>query len=126
VNKRLWDEMDEALGFNDDRMNRDRPYSGQPWTDSGERGKTEIKGVTFRDLRDCFIRAICLSTGANANGAFGNQLYQQAVKGEEALICENDLYKLDLNKIDIMAVCQNLSCEMERLMGIFPNLPKES
>jgi len=32
-------------------MQRARLHEGQPWTCGGERGKTEIKGITFRDLR---------------------------------------------------------------------------
>ena len=98
-------------------MLRLRPYEGQPQTDHGERGKTEIKGITFRDLRDCFIRACCLSSGE------GRQC-SEAMKGENALLAENDLYSLPWDDIDIIAVAQNLGCEVERLMGIYPNVPR--
>src|ERR1700730_14750163 len=111
---RLWSQVEDDLGFNDCNMRRDRPFDGQPHTDSGIRGATEIKGITFRDLRDCFIRAVCLSAH-HLNPA----LYEEADKGEHAAICDNDLHTFDLNKIDITAVSQNLSCEVERLMGIF-------
>lgn len=113
----LWEEVSNTLGFNNPNMQRDRPYTGQPQTSTGERGKTEIKGVTFRDLRDCFIRAYCLSDGIDHP-----DLYEQATRGENALLCENDIYKL--GDVDPMAVFQNLSLEIERLMGIYPNVPK--
>lgn len=118
--QRMWDQVEHDLGFNDHNMRRDRPYNGQPHTQTGERGATEIKGITFRDLRDCFIRAVLLSSfGVSPPG-----LYEEANKGEGATLCENDLYGWDLNKLDPMAISQNLACEVERLMGIFPNVPE--
>lgn len=106
----------DMLGTNHN-MQRDRPYSGQPHTHEGIRGATEIRGVTFRDLRDCYIRAMCLSMGVE-NTAH----YAEARKGEMAVLCENDVYELAGTK-DPMAVVQNLACELERLMGIYPNVP---
>lgn len=109
----------DDLGYNDHNMERNRPYTGQPHTDTGERGRTEVKGVTFRDLRDCFIRAFFLSAGH-----VNPMLYEEALKGERAALCDNDLYTLDLNKLDPVAVIQNFGCEVERIMGIFPNVPE--
>lgn len=104
-------------------MRRDRPYDGQPQTDEGERGRTEVKGITFRDLRDCLIRAVILSAGpADDGGLVPREKYGEAGKGERAILCENDLYGFNLDKLDPMAICQNLSCEVERIMGIFPNV----
>ena len=101
----------------DHNMQRDRPYTGQWHTDHGIRGRTEINGITFRDLRDCFTRACFLS--AHHIHPAG---YEQAMNAEAAALCENDLYQLDFDKIDIVAVAQNLACEVERIMGIFPNI----
>ncbi len=114
----LWNQIENDLGFNDKDMRRDRPHTGQPQTDTGERGKTEVRGITFRDLRDCYIRAFFLAS-AHVN----KEKHDEADQGEFALLCENDLYGWDLNEIDPMAVFQNMSCEVERLMGIFPNVP---
>lgn len=114
----LWGQIEDDLGFNDHNMRRDRPYSGQPHTDTGERGRTEIRGITFRDLRDAYIRAVFLSASHLNHAA-----YEEARKGEGAVLCENDLYSLDWDKLDPVAICQNLGCEVERLMGIFPNVP---
>lgn len=116
---RVWDQIEHDLGFNEHNMRRDRPYNGQPHTSTGERGAMEISGVTFRDLRDCFIRAVLLSS----HGISPAGLYDEATKGEAATLCENDLYGWDLNRLDPMAVAQNLACEVEKLMGIYPNVP---
>jgi len=116
--KELWHKIEDELGMNNVSMKRYRPYSGQPHTDTGQRGATEVKGVTFRDLRDCYIRAFML-----ASHHINPTRYSQALKGEDALLCENDLYGWDLNQIDPIAVFQNFSCEVEKLMGIYPNVP---
>lgn len=119
----IWGQVEDELGFNDHNMRRDRPYTGQPHTNTGARGATEIKGITFRDLRDCFIRAVLLSTGAEIiDGKNMRPLYEEACKGEAATLCENDLYGFNLDRLDPIAICQNLSCEVERMMGIYPNV----
>jgi hypothetical protein len=100
-------------------MQRDRPYIGQDHTDHGERGKTLITGITFRDLRDCYVRACFLSAShINPDG------YAEADKGEDANLDENNLFDLNFDRIDPVAIAQNLSCEVEKLMGIFPNITK--
>jgi len=114
----IWGQIEDDLGFNDHNMRRDRPYNGQPHTVTGQRGATEVKGVTFRDLRDCFIRAVFRSAHPIKPAQ-----YEEACKGESAVLCENDLYGWDLNQLDLIAVFQNFSCEVERIMGIFPNVP---
>jgi len=113
--------IDEATGATDHNMRRDRAYTGQPHTDKGVRGATEISGITFRDLRDCFIRAMCKSADPDTDE--GLALHREAEKGEDACLCEKDLYGKALNDIDPLAVSQNLTCEVERLMGIYPNVP---
>ena len=117
MSKNLADIIDEVIGAHLGDMFRARPYDGQSHTDGGERGKQEIYGITMRDLRDCFIRAVAASSGPGP-------LYQESCKGERANISENDLYDMNWAEMDIIAVQQNLSCEVEKLMGIFPNVPK--
>lgn len=109
----------DELG-SDHNMQRDRPYLGQSHTDTGVRGMTEIRGITFRDLRDCYVRAVLLSAHHLVP-----TLYEEATKGPAAVLCENDLYGFNLDEIDPIAIAQNLSCEVERVMGIFPNVPGE-
>jgi len=107
------DWLEEEIGkmFPNDILNtldRDRPYDGQPWTDAGERGKREIKGITMRDLNDCFLRA-CYDSAP--------------IQPEEY---PKSVYDLPWEHIDIMAVAQNMSCWVEKYMNIFPNIPKIS
>jgi hypothetical protein len=83
---------------------RERPYDGQPHTDTGARGRTMVRGITFRDLRDCFMRACFLASG------LGEDEWPRSV------------YDLPWDHMDIIAVQQNMACEVERLMGIFPNV----
>lgn len=99
-------------------MSRSRPYDGQPHTDHGIRGATEIRGITFRDLRDAYVRAWFL-----ASSHIHPELYEEARKGEAANLHEGMLFGWDINRVDPVAVAQNLTCEIERLMGIYPNVP---
>lgn len=123
--EKLFDRIGHDLGWHDHSMRRDRPYTGQPHTDTGIRGAEEIKGITYRDLRDCFIRAVLLSTGGLViDGVSMRAAYEEATKGENAVLCENDLYGFNLDKLDPMAISQNLACEVEKIMGIYPNVPK--
>jgi hypothetical protein len=83
-----------------------RPYDGQPHTDLADRGSAEISGITFRDLRDAFIRACYESSGLPIEEWPGS------------------VYDLPWQEMDIIAVSQNLSCNVEKAMGIFPNVPR--
>lgn len=107
-------------------MKRDRHYDGQPWTCTGKRGSAQVTGLTFRDIRDCFIRAFIISHDYYHPGTLQRlepnaTLIDEAHKGESAQLNGNDVYTL-IGDIDPIAVYQNLSCEMEKAMGIFPNL----
>lgn len=83
-----------------------RPYDGQPHTDNGDRGKQEISGITMRDLRDCFIRACYESSGLPIAQWPGT------------------VYGLPWEDMDIIAVAQNLTLNVEKAMGIYPNVPR--
>src|SRR5690606_27824355 len=98
----------------DYRNDRERPYNGQSWTVEGVRGSTEVKGVTFRDIHDCFIKAFLLSSGEG-------KYYDRAENGTWR---PQDIYEIDLNDIDPIAVSQNLGIEIEKMMGIYPNVPQ--
>ncbi len=100
-------------------MSRKRDYDGQPHTDYGERGKRLVEGLTMRDICDCFIRGVFLSASHVAP-----DLYAEADKGEDAELDKNDLYKISYHRVDPGAICQNMMCEVERMMGIFPNISK--
>jgi hypothetical protein len=100
-------------------MSRSRPYDGQPHTDSGVRGRQLVEGLTMRDVRDCFVRAVCLCAYDQHPA-----LYVEAEKGERAKLNKDTLYEIDFAKLDPGAIAQALTCEIERVMGIYPNLPK--
>jgi len=113
---KILDDFDESQGWKAP-LYRNRPYRGQPHTDEGIRGKTEVKGITFRDLCDAFIIGACSASSHQ----LGGELYEKA--NGDRKVCKTDLYRLDWNDMDIVAVMQNMTCEVERMMGIFPNVP---
>lgn len=88
------------------RIDRDRPYDGQPHTSEGVRGQTEVKGLTMRDIDDCFIRACYEASGLEMKDWPGS------------------VYDLPWSEMDIIAVMQNLGCNIEKYMGIYPNVPR--
>lgn len=93
-------------------MDPNRPYDGQSHTDDGERGKTRVEGLTMRDVRDCILKGFLLASG-------DEELNRRADSGAWSI---NDVYKVS-GDIDFIAVSQNAMCEVERMMGIFPNVP---
>ena len=89
-----------------------RPFDGQDHTEQGERGKTKVT-LRMRDIADCFVIGMALSSGPG-------RAYERASNGT---INRNDLYEIELDAVDPLAVMQNMLCEIERRLGIFPNLP---
>lgn len=89
------------------RMDRDRPYNGQPHTGQGERGKTVVKGLTMRDISDCMVRGLIDASGLQIENPI-----------------HDDIYKIDEKNIDFGAVIQNTLCWVEKYMNIYPNVPK--
>ena len=146
------DDFKEQLEFalwstgssSDYRNDRERPYDGQSWTTDGERGKTEVKGLTQRDIRDCLIKAMLISSSSNKylDEDFNKcwDYSQEPVKPTQYLLDHQnetdyistkvelgtwrlqDVYKINWDEVDPIAVCQNMSCEIEKMMGIFPNI----
>lgn len=77
-----------------------------------------VEGLTFRDIRDCYIRGWIMAANDQVP-----HLYSEALKGEGAMLNGSDLFGFDLDKVDPIAAFQNMACEMERMMGIYPNVP---
>jgi hypothetical protein len=109
-----FEELESLLNPPDKGNDRARPYDGQPWTLDGVRGQAEVKGLTMRDIQDCFVKALLLSSG---DGRF----YDAAINGTWRT---SQVYDVHLDNVDPIAISQNLMCEMERMMGIFPNVDK--
>ena len=91
---------------------RDRPYDGQPQTSFGERGKTIVEGLTFRDLMDCFISGVLRSCDQ-----------PELQKIADCAIYEK-MYETNIENVDPGAIWQNMACQIEKMMGIYPNVPK--
>ena len=103
----LWEHLKRMDGgfYLDAALDPQRPYDGQPHTADGERGRTIVERLTMRDLMDCYIIGC----------------YQSApIEPEEY---PETIFDLPWGQIDPMAVAQNMLCEVERRMGIFPNVP---
>lgn len=94
------------------RNDRERPYDGQPWTENGIRGKTIVKGLSMRDIRDCLVMAFLQSC---------NQP-ELSKKVHDGTWRWNDVYLITDEGMDFGAVGQNLTCNIEKMMDIFPNL----
>ena len=96
---------------------RDRPYDGQSHTDMGLRGKTLVEGLTMRDISDCYFRAILHSSG--------DELLNQIADSDDiAKIKHMVWHDVNWDAIDPVAVSQNLTVNIEKMMGIFPNVPE--
>lgn len=101
--------------------NPDRPFTGQPHTHHGERGKTEVKGIRFRDLADCLAKAWIDAAGHTIGDESRREdLRNRAVNGT---LNYNDLYSLECGDIDPIALIQSMVCQVEKAMGIYPNVP---
>lgn len=110
------------VSLNDHTTDKDRPFTGQPHTHEGERGKTMIRGIRFRDLADCVCRAFIDASALDLEDeTLREELYRRA---EDGTLNYNDLYKLDLSKMDPVALIQNIHCRVEKAMGIYPNVPE--
>lgn len=142
----LWSTQSSS----DYRNDRERPYNGQPWTDDGKRGETKVEGLTMRDIKDCIIKGFLLSGATEeyleadeflkcwdfseceleapskppkpTQYLLDNQDKYVSTKVETGNWRPQDVYKLDLSKIDPLAVTQNTTVEIEKMMGIFPNI----
>lgn len=114
------DDLGDILeSLTDHTTDPERPFTGQPHTHQGDRGKMEIKGIRFRDLADCVAKAFVDSAGFTLENA--DEIHQRA---EDGTLNVNDLFALDLSQMDPVALIQNIGCRVEKAMGIFPNVPR--
>lgn len=99
------DDFDRAH-LEEVQRRRARPYDGQSHTDLGVRGKTLVEGLTMRDVRDCMVEGMFLASGLSR---------------EE---WPDNVYELPWDHMDPIACVQNAMCMVEKMMGIFPNIPR--
>lgn len=113
---------DLLMGLSDHTTDPDRPFTGQPHTDNGGRGKTEVTGIRFRDLADCVVKAwIDAASHTIEDEVLRDELIRRA---DDGTLNYNDVYKLECGGIDPLALMQNVCCRVEKAMGIYPNVPK--
>ena len=87
-------------------MDRDRPYDGHPHTDQGERGKTLVEGLTMRDVADCIVIGFLEASGSYPDNPTRNDMYEVTEAPSPG------------------AIIQCAVCNVEKMMGIFPNIPE--
>ena len=108
-------------GMSDHTTDSDRPFTGQSHTNNGERGKTEVTGIRFRDLADCVVKAwIDTANHTIEESELADELRRRANDGT---LNYNDVFKLKCGDVDPLALVQNVSCRVEKAMGIYPNVP---
>jgi hypothetical protein len=103
-----------------------REYNGQPQTFNGERGKTKVKGVTIGEIADCIIQGFLAASGDARLQHRVVELDKSMLGSEYAnngMWVQEDVYKIDFDNIDPIAVVQNAVCHIEGIMGIYPNVP---
>lgn len=83
-----------------------RPYDGQSHTTDGKRGQQAVHGLTMRDVKDCYIRGVYESSGLPIEEWPGS------------------IHDLPWPDMDPLAVWQNLACNLEKRMGIWPNIER--
>lgn len=145
--------MEKILGSSAHRNDIDRPYDGQSHTSHGTRGMEFVNGLTMRDIRDCLVKAMLVSGSEDGylNKDFNKCWDYSEVKTDNdipkptqflldkikdnkyvstkvelGIWSEKDLYYLPWEQMDPVAICQNLTCEIEKMMGIFPNIKLEN
>ena len=87
-------------------MDRNRPYDGQSHTDEGERGKTFVEGLTMRDVADCMVIGFLEASGSYPENPTKNDMYAVSELPSPG------------------AAIQCAMCNVEKMMGIFPNIPE--
>jgi len=94
-------------------MSRRRPHTGEKGRYGLPRSSVTVSGLNVRDIQDALIRAAC-ACGHDPD------MVESAKEGENAALHRNSLFLL--YDLDMAAVHDALGDELEKLMGIYPNL----
>lgn len=109
-------------GTDQNPLSRYRNYGGQHQTFQGSRGGLQVKGLTTRDISDCIVRSFLKCSRDQLVEMSSEEEHDRKMSRDEYEY--NTLYKLDLNKLDPIAVLQNTVCEIEKMMDVYPYLPE--
>lgn len=142
-------EMWSTQSSSDTRNDRNRPYDGQSHTDDGVRGQQIVSGLTMRDIKDCLIMAMIESAPCDKMMEEGEFMkcwdFSECKSGGKAKPTQylldhidepdyimhkvelgiwrpQDIYKINWGDIVPLAIVKNLTCNIEKMMGIFPNV----
>jgi len=96
--------LKELQGSGGWSLDRKRPYDGQQHTTDGKRGKTKVEGLTLRDVADCMINGFLDAGG---------------ISRKERI--RDDLRKIDISNLDLVAAIQCSVCYIEKHMGLHPD-----
>lgn len=108
------------MGMSDHTTDPARPFTGQPHTDNGKRGQAEVRGIRFRDLADCVVKAwVDAAAHTVPDESKQDELRRRA---DDGTLNYNDLYALECGDIDPLALVRNVGCRVEMAMGIYPNV----
>lgn len=100
--------LDAIKAIFGENLDPNRPFLGQQHTYTGERGKQVLHTVRMRDVHDLVLKHIAHACGDDRDP-------------DEIIL--DDLYKYDLNQIDPLGLVIELCSDIERMMGIYPNVP---
>lgn len=96
-------------------MSRRRPHSGEKGRYGLPRTSVAVSGLNVRDIQDVFIRAVARCTK-------DQDLIENAEQGENGTLHRNHLFTINADDLDLAAVHDAIGEELEKLMGIFPNV----
>lgn len=99
-------------------MSRLRPHTGEQGRFHMPRSATWVNGLNIRDIQDAYVRAVCRCST-------DQDLIENAARGVAATLHANHLFMIDPDKLDLLEVQRALGEELERLLGIFPNVQGE-
>lgn len=94
-------------------------HSPQPHTDAGERGDYIVNGITIREIAACVLRGML--DGATKFSEEYPKLKAEDLDYHNLL---DIIYEVTwIENFDPVAIQQNVTCHIEKSIGIFPNIP---
>lgn len=123
------DELKPVFKYGSHR--RDRPFDVN--TVNGESGTRNYvylgPGITIRDLSDALVRALAASQTniskhyPEKHDDIRERIRNEAELGEDAVIPRRELMYIKTEDLHLTAVINRFECEIEKLLGIYPNIP---
>jgi hypothetical protein len=123
------DELKTEFKYGSHRC--DRPFNvNADYGESGTRNYVYLgQGITIRDLSDALVRALAASQTNISKDCpkeyddVRERLRNEAELGEDAVIPRRELMYIKTEDLCLTAVINRFECEIEKLLGIYPNIP---